>query len=247
MRMKEGDEQRRWKLILEISYSLLARRDILSFLSWSSVRPTYSLLVGLLFVGLLPGLLLREGPGLLGDRGLLGLDFAVPGMSLKHLRTDHYRQNNKNFELTWPPSSPCSGPRCNQSCLAPPSPPQTPSPLTWAWKIKRDSFKNISIKNTELEVDNYLSIWSFWYLLIWVRTSASDPSLTSRPDTRLNNSWGAITWSGGQLLDTTFKWTVKRGGAIFIIYLQPLLAEEVVDVCAVSEQEIQTWKKSKYL
>ena len=68
--------------------SSLDRRDIFSFLSWSSVRPTKSLELGLLdSFGLLPelpGLLLKEGPGLLGDLGLLGLDFAVPGISLKN-------------------------------------------------------------------------------------------------------------------------------------------------------------------
>ena len=65
--------------------SSLERRDIFSFLSWSSVNPTYSLELGLLLVGLL-GLLLRDGPGLFGDLGLLGLEFVLPGISLKTIQ-----------------------------------------------------------------------------------------------------------------------------------------------------------------
>ena len=67
------------KMFLKQSYSLFddsESREILSFLSSSSVRPTNSLRLpgDLLLLGLLaaawPGLLLRPAPGLRGDRGL---------------------------------------------------------------------------------------------------------------------------------------------------------------------------------
>ena len=103
--------------------SSLERRDIFSFRSWSSVRPTKSLELGLLLVGLLPdppGLLLKDGPGLLGDLGLLGLDFAGPGISLD-IKDDNILSCPKILSLTSLEFAtfPDSGPRCSRSCLSP--------------------------------------------------------------------------------------------------------------------------------
>ena len=114
--------------------SSLERRDIFSFLSWSSVRPTKSLELGLLLVGLLPdppGLLLKDGPGLLGDLGLLGLDFAGPGISL-NIKDDNILSCANILSLTWLEFATFldSGPRCSQSCLSPQSHHHNPSTRT---------------------------------------------------------------------------------------------------------------------